>query len=126
MPEDYVAYDDDTYGGLGDYFKLQQLYQEVEQEIEELRQHEYEAAENEAKYRMLVSTKTANERMHNTPVTVISDLIRGEEPIAMAKVLWKKAEADAKASQHYIFLKKAEMDRLAKVIEHEMYRPSNG
>lgn len=126
MPDDYIPFDDDSMGGLGDYIKLQQLYEQVEQEIEALRQHEYEAAEHESRYRMLVSAKTASERMHNTPVTVIGDLVRGEEPIATEKLLWQKAEADAKASQHYIFLAKDKMAMLAKVIEHEMYRPSNG
>lgn len=113
-------------GGLGDYMKLQQLYSETEQLIDELREHEYEAAEHESKYRMLVSSKTASERMHSTPVTIISDLVRGEEPIASEKLLWKKAEADAKATQHLIFLKKDQMAYITKIIEHEMYRPSNG
>lgn len=121
----YIAFDDDSMGGLGDYMKLQQLYSETEQLIDELREHEYEAAEHESKYRMLVSSKTASERMHSTPVTIISDLVRGEEPIASEKLLWKKAEADAKATQHLIFLKKDQMAYITKIIEHEMYRPSN-
>lgn len=111
---------------MGYWFQLQNLYSEIEQEIEELRQHEYDAAQFESEYRMLVSAETAQHRITGTPATVTSDLVRGKEQIAMTKVLWKKAEADAKASQHYIFLKKGEMDRLTKVIEHEMYRPSNG
>ena len=112
-------------GGLGDYMKLQQLYDETEQLIDELRIHEYEAAEHESKYRMLVSAKTASERMHSVPVTIISDLVRGEEPIANEKLQWKKAEADARAVSHLIFLRKDQMAYITKVIEHEMYRPSN-
>ena len=126
MPEDYIAFGDDSYGGLGDYFKLQQLYEEVEQTIEELRKFEYQAAEHERQYRMLVSAKTASERMKGTPVTVISDLVRGEGPIAAAKLEWQKAEADAKAAQHQIFLAKDKMTMLTEIIKHEMYRPSNG
>lgn len=121
-----MAFNDDSMGGLGDYIKMQQLYDEVEQEIEELRQHEYDAAEHETEYRKLVSVKTASERTKGTPVTVIGDLIRGEGPIANEHLLWKKAEADAKASSHYIFLKKDQMAFLAEVIKHDMYRPSNG
>lgn len=117
---------DDSYGGLGYYQQVMNLYQEVEQEIDELREHEYKAADAEAKYRGLVSAKTASERMHNTPVTVISDLVRGEEPIAMARVEWKKAEADAKACSHRIFLLKDQMSMLTELIKHEWYRPSNG
>lgn len=124
--DEYIAYNDDSMGGLGDYIKLQQLYDEVEHLIEELRQNEYEAAEHERRYRMLVSTKTASERMKGTPVTVISDLVRGEDPIAHAKLEWQKSEADAKATQHLIFLRKDQMAYMTKIISNEMYRPSNG
>lgn len=116
---------DDSYGGMGYWMQLQNLYDEIEQEIEELRQHEYEAAQYEREYRMQVSMKTARERMQGTPVTIISDLIRGDAPIADSKLLWKKAEADAKASQHLIFLKKDKSEMLLEVIKHDMYRPSN-
>jgi len=121
-----VDFLDESFGGLGYFQQMQDLYDEIEQEIEELRQHEYDAAEHERKYRMMVSTKTAHERMVKTPVTVISDLIRGEEPIANEHLEWKKAEADAKASVNLIFLKKDQLAMLAKVIEHDWYRPSNG
>lgn len=121
MPIDY-----DSMGGVGDYIRLQQLYDETEQLIDELREHEYEAAEHEARYRMLVSQKTASERMHGTPVTVISDLVRGEEPIATEKLQWQKAEAEAKATQHSIFLHKDRMEMMVELIKHEWYRPSNG
>ena len=117
---------DDSYGGMGDWFKLQALYQEVEQEIDTLRQHEYDAAQFETKYRMMVSTETAKERMHGTPVTIIDSLVRGYEPIAEAKLNWQQAEANAKASQHLIFLKKDQMEMLKELIKHEWYRPSNG
>lgn len=117
---------DDTYGGLGYYQQIMDLYEEIEQEIDELREHEYEAAEAESRYRGLVSARTANERMKGTPVTVISDFVRGEDMVSLAKVQWKKAEADAKACSHSIFLKKDKLDMLTELIKHEWYRPSNG
>lgn len=126
MPDDYVPFTDDTMGGVGDYLKLQQLYDEVEQLIDELREYEYQAAERESEYRMLVSAKTAQERMMKVPVTVISDLVRGDEEIANKHLLWKKAEADANATKHQIFLAKDKMSMLTEIIKHEMYRPSNG
>ena len=122
MPEDFL---DDSYGGMGDVASYMNLCQEVEQEIEELRQHEYRAAECERDYRMSVTTKTASERMHGTPVTIISDLCRGDSEIARLKLEWKKAEADAKASSHLIFLKKDQMTMLKEIINHEWFRPSN-
>lgn len=126
MPDDYVPYTDDTMGGVGDYLKLQQLYSETEQLIDELREYEYAAAEHESEYRMLVSAKTAQERLMKTPVTVIGDLVRGDESVASERLAWKKAEADAKAVQHLIFLHKDQMGMMVEIIKHEMYRPSNG
>lgn len=126
MPDDYEPLDYDSMGGVGDYLRLQQLYDETEQLIDELREHEYEAAEHESRYRMLVSQKTASERMHGTPVTVIGDLVRGEEPIATEKLQWQKAEADAKSVQHLIFLHKGRMEMMVELMKHEWYRPSNG
>ena len=125
MPDDYEPLDYDSMGGVGDYLRLQQLYDETEQLIDELREHEYTATEHESRYRMLVSTKTAQERLMKTPVTVISDLVRGEEPIATEHMLWKKAEADAKATQHLIFLHKDRIEMMVELIKHEWYRPSN-
>ena len=122
MPDDFL---DDSYGGMGDVASYFNLYEEVEQEIEELRQHEYEAAQFESEYRMRITTKTAEERMHGTPVTIIDSICRGQPDIASLKLKWQKAEADAKASSHLIFLKKDKMAMLKLVIEHELYRPSN-
>lgn len=123
---DYIAFDDDSMGGLGDYMKLQQLYDETEQLIDELRVHEYEAAEHESKYRMLITTKTAELRMNNVPVTVIGSLVKGEPDVVQAFLAMEKAKANAKANSHLIFLKKDQMGMLAEIIKHDWYRPSNG
>lgn len=130
VPSDYVPQDYDIPyappdSGFGDYMRLNNLYEEIEQEIDQLREHEYRAAQFESEYRMKISTLTAKERMHGTPVTVISDLVRGDENIAKLKLEWKKAEADAKASSHLIFLKKDQSAMLTDAIKHDWYRPSN-
>ena len=116
---------DDSYGGIGYFRQYMDLYEEVEQEIDTLREYEIKAAEAEREYRMLLSAMTAQYRTSGTPVTVISDLCRGEERIADAKLRWKSAEANAKASSHVIFLKKDKMAMLQEVAKHELYRPSN-
>lgn len=117
---------DDSYGGVGYFQQLNSLYEEVEQEIEELREHEYQAADNEGTYRMLVTAKTSELRMKNVPVTVIGSLVKGESEVIQAFLAMEKSKANAKASQHLIFLKKDKMDMLAELIKHEWYRPSNG
>lgn len=116
---------DDSYGGLGYFQQLNDLYEEVEQEIDELREHEYRAADNEGTYRMLITTRTAALRMSNTPVTIVSSLVKGEPEVVQAFLAMEKAKADAKASQHLIFLRKEKMSLLTELIKHEWYRPSN-
>lgn len=117
---------DDSYGGLGYFQQLSDLYDEIEQEIDELREHEYQAADNEGTYRMLITTRTAALRMNNTPVTIISGLVKGEPEVVQAFLAMEKAKADAKASSHLIFLKKDRMEMLTELLKHEWYRPSNG
>lgn len=116
---------DDSYGGVGYYAQMENLIEEIEHEIDAEREHSIEAAEAEREYRMLLSAMTAKERMHGTPVTVISDLCRGDKQIADAKVHWKSAEAEAKASQHLHFLKKDRLAILQRIAERELFRPSN-
>lgn len=117
---------DDSYGGIGYFQQLNDLYDEVEQEIDALREHEYQAADNEGTYRMLVTAKTAELRMKNVPVTVISNLVKGDTEVVQAFLAMEKTKANAKASQHLIFLKKDKMEMLTELIKHEWYRPSNG
>ena len=117
---------DDSYGGLGYYQQLNNLYEEVEQEIDNLREYEYQAADSEGTYRMLVTEKTAAERMRGTPVTIIGHLVKGDSEVVQAFLEMEKAKANAKASSHLIFLKKDKMEMLTEVIKHEWYRPSNG
>ena len=117
---------DDSYGGLGYFQQLNNLYEEVEQEIDALREFEYQAASNEGEYRMLKATKTAALRMSGTPVTVIGDLVKGDDEVVQAFLLMEKAKANAKASQHLIFLRKEKMEMLTELVKHEWYRPSNG
>lgn len=117
---------DDSYGGIGYFQQLNDLYDEVEQEIDALREHEYQAADNEGTYRMLVTAKTSELRMKNVPVTVISNLVKGDTEVVQAFLAMEKTKANAKASQHLIFLKKDKMEMLTELIKHEWYRPSNG
>lgn len=112
-------------GGLSSVQAVMDLYDEVEQEIEELKEHEYLTAEYERTYRMLVTQKTAAERMRGTPVTIVNNLVKGDEDVVDAFLKMERARADAKASSHLIFLRKDKMSLLTEVIKHDWYRPSN-
>ena len=122
MPEEYL---DPSFGGVGDLNTLMNLYEEQEQEIEELRQHDYDAAEKEALYWALVTAKTEEMRMRGVPVTIIDKLCRGQSDVLDAFVAWKKAVADSNASKNLILYKRDKARTLDELIKREWYRPSN-
>lgn len=78
---------DETYGGVNDYIRLQQLMAELDQEIDAYRRAGCQLAENEAEYRQQLAIMILHERAKGTPVTVISDICRGDESIAQLKLL---------------------------------------
>lgn len=121
MPE----YMDDSYGGVGDYFQLMNLFDETEREIESMRESGYLIAQYQSEYRMRVALKTLELRAQNTPVTVISDIVRGDPEIAELKLRWVCAEADNKSSNHLIFLREKKIEVLNDQIKREWNRPSN-
>lgn len=93
---------DDSYGGVADYLRLQQLMDELESEIDAYRNAGYQLAENEAEYRMNLQLKILSERNKGTPVTVISDICRGDAEIAYLKQLRDCSEVAYKACQEKI------------------------
>lgn len=129
VPEDYVPqdipYNDESYGGAGDYQSLWALYEQAEEEAENVRKSGYEVARWQTEYRKLVSVRTAELRADGTPATVTSDLVRGMEDVAEAHEKWLMAEADQKASNHLTYLKEQEAKVMEGIIRAEMYRPSN-
>lgn len=129
VPSDYVpqdtVYNDESYGGTGDYQSLWALYEQAEQEAENVRQSGYEVAHWQTEYRKLVSVRTAEMRAAGTPATVTSDLVRGMEDVADAHERWLRAEADLKASNHLTYLREQEAKVMEGIIKTEMYRPSN-
>lgn len=120
-----LAYDDESFGGAGDFAKLMNLFDDTEQEIENMRESGYQIAHFQQQYRMMVATKTLKLRANGTPVTVISDIVRGDPTIAKMKDKWMCAEADNKASSHLVFLNERKIDVLNDAIKREWYRPQN-
>lgn len=116
---------DDSYGGMGDYMTLMNLFDETEQEIDNLRESGYRIAKFQAEYRMRVAVMTLELRSSGTPVTIIPDVVRGDPDIAALKAKWVCAESDNKASNHIIFLNEKKIDVLNEQIKREWHRPSN-
>lgn len=116
---------DDSYGGVADYLRLQQLMQELESEIDAYRNAGYQLAENEAEYRMNLQLKILSERNKGTPVTVISDICRGDAEIAYLKQLRDSSEVAYKACQEKINALKLTIRVINDQIAREYVRPSN-
>lgn len=116
---------DDSYGGMGDYMTLMNLFDETEQEIDNLRESGYRIAKFQAEYRMRVAVMTLELRSSGTPVTIIPDVVRGDPDIAALKAKWVCAESDNKASTSIIFLNEKKIEVLNEQIKREWSRPSN-
>ena len=116
---------DDTYGGVADYLRLQQLMEELDREIDAYRKAGYQLAENEAEYRMALNIKILRERSVGTPVTIISDLCRGDEEIAYLRQLRDNAEVSYNASREKINVLKLDIRIINDQIAREYGRPSN-
>lgn len=78
----------------------------AEEELKSLKESGYQLAQNESEYRSALRVLILKERDKGTPVSIISDICRGDEQIAEKKRLRDCAEAIYKASQEAIQLKK--------------------
>ena len=116
---------DESFGGVGDYLMLQRLMQELDAEIDAYRKAGYQLAENEAEYRMQLQIKILQERSKGTPVTVISDICRGDEDIAYLKQLRDNSEVAYKACQEKINALKLDIRVINDQVGREWSRPSN-
>lgn len=81
-----------TFGGQGDYMELGQLQERLDAELVAYRDAGCQLAKNEAKYRMALAMAILKERERGTPVTVISDICRGDPAIANLKLRRDTAE----------------------------------
>lgn len=116
---------DETYGGAGDYIRLQRLMTELDQEIDSYRRAGCQLAENEAEYRQQLAVMILHERAKGTPVTIISDICRGDESIAQLKLLRDSADVIYNASRERINALKLDIRIINDQIARELGRPSN-
>ena len=115
-----------TYAGQGDYAEIVELEDDLDQEVDALRRAGSALAKREADYRKALAVKILEERAKGTPVTIISDLCRGDEQIADLKLLRDSAEAIYKASQEAINVKKLRVRTVSAQIDREWSRPFVG
>lgn len=115
---------DESFGGAGDFLLIQRLMQELDEEIESLRLAGYQLAENEAEYRMRLQLQILAERAKGTPVTVISDLCRGNAEIAELKKLRDCSEVAYKSCMEKINTLKLDIRVINDQIGREWSRPT--
>lgn len=63
------------------FSEMMRLFELCDQRIEEMRLAGFQFTENKAAYRIKVREKTLIERAAGTPVTIISDLVRGDPEV---------------------------------------------
>ena len=115
-----------TYAGQGDYAELMELQDRLDGEVEAMRNAGCQYARNEAEYRKALRLCILDERTKGTPVTVISDLCRGDPHIADLKCSRDCAEALYKASQEAINTIKLRIRIVNAQIDREWSRAANG
>ena len=114
---------DESYGGVADYVRLQQLKEELYRELDVYKNAGFQLAENEAEYRMALNIKILRERSAGTPVTIISDLCRGDEHIAYLRQLRDNAAVSYNVSRERINVLKLDIRTVNDQIAKEYGRP---
>lgn len=94
------------------------IIDELVRETDTMRNSGCQLAHNESEYRKAVRIETLKERMNGTPVTVISDLVRGIGYVAELHDSMKCAEAMYKSSQEKINVLKLRL----RIVEEDIKR----
>lgn len=100
------------------YAERNAIIDQLVQETDTMRNSGCQLAHNESDYRKAVRIETLNERMEGTPVTIISDLVRGIEYVADLRDSMKCSEAMYKSSQEKINVLKLRL----RIVEEDISR----
>ena len=115
-----------SHSGQGDFAELQEIMGELEERIDALRRAGCQYAANESDYRKALRVRVLEERAAGTPVSIISDVCRGDQHIADLKRARDCSEALYRAEQEAINVKKLHARVIDAQIGREWSRPSNG
>ena len=107
-----------TYSGQGDYAELMELVDTLQDTVQHLRESGTQLAYREMDYRKALRLRILDERNNKTPVTIISDICRGDPHIAGLKRARDCAEAIYKADLESINAIKT----VIRVIENQIDR----
>lgn len=100
------------------YSERNAIIEELTKETDTMRNSGCQFAHNESEYRKAVRIETLRERMEGTPVTIISDLVRGIDYVATLNDERKCSEAIYKSSQEKINVLKLRL----RIVEEDINR----
>lgn len=99
--------------------ELNKLFQLLDAALKQIGKRGREYAEKEANYRCELSKAMLTARDEGMPVTILSDICRGKEEIAILKLERDIAEAKYKAAQEAVNVYKLKIKSLEAQIERE-------
>jgi hypothetical protein len=83
--------------------ELSKLREELSKGITELKKRGKAKAETEKEYRIALAKEMLTQRDNNIPVTILSDLCRGKQEIALLKCFRDIAESDYECAMQFIY-----------------------
>ena len=113
------------YTGQHFAWELDQLNDQLDESIGELRRAGTAKAQTERDYRVALAKKIVELRSQGTPVTIINDLAKGDEGVALLRLKRDVAESEYWTSQEVINVGKLRVRTVNDQIAREWGRPSN-
>lgn len=115
----------DSYTGQHFFAEVDMLNDQLEESVDEMRIAGREMAQAERDYRVALAKKIWDLRTSGIPVTIINDLARGDEEVAMLKLKRDASETDWKTCIEVVNTTKLKVRVIAEQIGREWGRPSN-
>ena len=106
--------------------ELSRRMRDLDRAIEELKPRGTALSEAEAEYRIALASKIVDLRAEGTPVTIISDLARGDEGVATLKLKRDNAEVLYKSAMEAVNGVKKKIGIINDQIQREWSNASRG
>lgn len=115
----------DGYAGQHFFSEVDELNDQLDEAVDAMRKAGSKKAEAERDYRVALASKIWDLRAVKVPVSIVGDLARGDEDVALLKLRRDAAESEYWASQEAINVGKIRVRTVSEQIAREWGRPSN-
>lgn len=116
----------DNYTGQHFFAEVDFLNDQLEEKVDEMRQAGRDMAQAEHNYRVELAKLIWKLRAQGVPVTIVNDLARGDEKVALLKLKRDASETDWKTAIEVVNTTKIKVRVIAEQIGREWGRPANG